>query len=178
MKGHLYLIGFMGVGKSAVSKRLAAALAVPCMDTDTEIERRASKRIAEIFATDGEEAFRDMETALLSDLSKEAPQVISCGGGLTLREENRRMMKESGTVIHLKATPEMVFSRVRHSNARPLLNGNMNLSYIEKLMEERKSRYSGVADLTIETDEKTVEEVVAEIQKSLVAACQTEGDSL
>ena len=177
MKEHLYLIGFMGVGKSAVSRRLANALSVPCMDTDAEIERREEKSIAEIFATEGEAVFRDRETALLSDLSKEAPKVISCGGGLTLREENRQIMKDSGTVVYLTATPETILLRVSHSTARPLLNGNMNLSYIEKLMEERKDRYEGVADLTVATDRKTVEEVCAEIQKSLLASCQTEAES-
>ena len=178
MRGHLYLIGFMGVGKSAVSRSLAGALSVPCMDTDGEIERRAGKRITEIFASEGEEAFREMETALLSDLQKEAPRVISCGGGLTLRAENRKMMKESGIVCYLTAKPETILSRVRHSDARPLLNGNMNLSYIEMLMEERENRYEGVADLTVATDEKTVEEVAAEIQRSLAASCQTSGESL
>ncbi|MBQ6441079.1 MAG: shikimate kinase [Lachnospiraceae bacterium] len=167
MKGHLYLIGFMGVGKSAVSRKLSGALAIPCMDTDSEIEGRTGKRIAEIFETEGEEAFREMETALLRDLTQEDPKVVSCGGGLTLREENRRMMKESGTVCYLMARPETVLSRVQHSNARPLLNGHMELSYIAKLMEERKSRYEHVADLSVATDGKTVEEVAAEIQRKL-----------
>ena len=110
MKGHLYLIGFMGVGKSAVSRSLSKKLAVSCMDTDAEIEQRQGAAIAQIFATQGEEAFRDMETALLTDLQKAEPMVISCGGGLTLREENRRIMKESGRVIYLTAKPETISS--------------------------------------------------------------------
>ncbi len=178
MRGHLFLIGFMGVGKSAVSRRLAEALAVRCLDMDAEIERCAGKRITEIFDTDGEEAFRDMETALLSDLSKNAPMVISCGGGITLRTENRELMKSTGTICTLTAKPETILARVGHSKSRPLLNGNMNLSYIEKLMEERKDRYASVADLTVATDGKTVEEVAGEIQRSLVALCQTSGESL
>ena len=178
MKGHLFLIGFMGVGKTAVSGQLAKILSVPCMDTDTEIERRAKKRITEIFETEGEAAFRDMETALLSDLTKEAPRVISCGGGITLRPGNRQIMKSAGTICTLAAKPETVLSRVAHSDPRPLLNGHMNLSYIEKLMEERKSRYEDVADLTVATDGKTVQEVASEIQRSLDEACQVSGEAL
>ncbi len=178
MKGHLFLIGFMGVGKSAVSGQLSKILAVPCMDTDQEIERRAQKSITEIFETEGETAFRNMETALLSDLARKAPMVISCGGGITLRPENREIMKSSGTICTLTAEPVTVLSRVGHSNTRPLLNGHMNLSYIEKLMEERKSRYEDAADLTVATDKKTVQEVAEEIQRSLVALCQTSGEAL
>ena len=177
MKGHLFLIGFMGVGKSAVSGRLAGDLMLPCMDMDAEIERRAGKRITEIFETEGEAAFREMETALLNELAKEPPMVISCGGGITLRRENRELMKSSGTVCLLTAEPETVLERIGHDNTRPLLNGNRNLSCIGKLMEERKSRYAGIADLTVATDKKTVEEVAKEIQRSLADSCHSSGES-
>ncbi|HBA96878.1 MAG TPA: chorismate mutase, partial [Lachnospiraceae bacterium] len=88
----------------------------------------------------------------LDDIKKLKPSVISCGGGLVLRKENVRKMKESGRIVLLSATPETIYSHVKGSTSRPLLNGNMNIPYIKKLMEERMPKYIAAADFIIETD--------------------------
>lgn len=172
----VYLIGFMGVGKSTVASMLAAALGVRSFDTDTELEKRAGERISDIFAKHGEEYFRDLETETLRVLAAGASSVISCGGGLVLRPENREVMRESGHTILLTATPETVYSRVHHSTHRPLLNGNMNVPYIASLMEERRERYEKAAEFSVATDDRTTAQIVAEIQRILLPSDQSSGD--
>ena len=177
MKENIYLVGFMGVGKSAVSRALAKQLGVPCVDTDAEIERRQGRKISEIFAAQGEEAFRDMETAFLKELAESGGVVVSCGGGLTLRQENRELMKKSGKTVWLTATPETVYTRVRHSTNRPLLNGKMNPEAIGELMEERRGRYEAAAEEKIATDGRAVEDIALDIQRILFPSDHLSGSS-
>ena len=109
MKNHLiYLIGFMGTGKSTVSGYLHARFGLDRLEMDREIARRAGKSISAIFGEDGEEVFRDMETELLRELSQKENLVVSCGGGTVLRDENVRLMKASGTLILLDASAEEI----------------------------------------------------------------------
>lgn len=177
MKENLYLIGFMGVGKSAVSRLLSERLSAVCTDTDAEIVTRAGKEITEIFDEAGEEAFRDLETGVLKDLAGKGGAVVSCGGGLVLREENRRLMKESGRTIWLTASPETIYERVHRSKNRPLLNGNMNVPYIAKLMAEREERYRKAADMEFSTDGMTAAEVAEGLYRILFPRAQSSGDA-
>lgn len=89
--------------------------------------------------------------------------VVSCGGGLVLREENVRLMKKMGTIVLLTASPQTIYERVKNSTKRPILNGNMNLAYITELMEKRRSYYEQAADTVISTDDKTAEAICGEI---------------
>ena len=123
----LYLTGFMGSGKSVVAKELKKALSYPMIDMDDEIEHREKRAINEIFATDGEAYFRTVEAEVLQDLSKRDLLIIACGGGVVLKEENRRIMKESGTTVYLCAEPATILARVYENSSRPLLSGKKNV---------------------------------------------------
>ena len=159
----IYLIGFMGTGKSTVAKELAGKLGAKCVEMDEQIERERQMKIAEIFEKYGEEYFRDLETELLRSFAGEEGLVVSCGGGSVLREENAGLMKESGCIVLLTASPETIYERVKNDTSRPVLNGNMNVSYISELMEKRRGRYESVADIRVATDGKSAGELCAEI---------------
>lgn len=153
----------MGVGKSSTSKALSRMLGVSEKDTDVMIVEKEGCAIAKIFEKKGEEYFRSLETGILDDIKKLRPCVISCGGGLVLREENVKKMKESGKIVLLSATPETIYSHVKDSQSRPLLNGNMNIPYIKKLMSQRMPKYIAAADVIIETDGFNPKEVADKI---------------
>lgn len=167
MKKHIYLIGFMGTGKSTVSKALHELLSWKEVDMDARIEDEQQMKISDIFAKYGEAYFRDLETACFIAIAKEDAGIISCGGGAVLRQENVAYMKETGTIVLLTATPETVFSRVKHSTNRPILNGNMNVEYISQLMEKRHNAYVSVCDIAVETDKKTPMTIAREILSAI-----------
>lgn len=160
---HIMLIGFMGVGKSTISKELAFQSSRQEIDTDQWIEQREGKSIAEIFATKGEAYFRDVETAILDEFADRKPAVISCGGGMALRELNIRKMQAMGHVVLLTAEPETIFERVRYHTNRPLLQDNMNVGYIAELMEKRRPYYEHAATVQVATDHKMISEIAKEI---------------
>lgn len=163
LQKHIFLIGFMGCGKSRNGSRLAYMTGAKLMEMDQEIVNQQGMPIAEIFEKCGERYFRDLETELLKKLKDRNPMIISCGGGVVLRDENVRLMKEMGTIVLLTAEAETIYQRVRTSTARPILNGNMNLDYIRELMDKRQSKYEAAADVTIATDGKQSEDVCKEI---------------
>ena len=160
---NIFLIGFMGVGKSTIARLLSDKLNMKLVEMDETIEAEQNMTIPQIFETRGEEAFRDMESALVERISEGENSVISCGGGAVLREKNVTNMKKNGKVVFLTATPETIFERVRDTTNRPLLAGNMNVEYIAKLMECRRSLYENAADVTISTDAKSEEMILKEI---------------
>lgn len=162
-KGHIFLIGFMGAGKSTVAAALEEKLGRRKIEMDAGIEKSAGQSINEMFETQGEAYFRDRETDFLFSLEKEAPSVVSCGGGVVVRDENTRFMKRTGKIVLLTAAPETVLERVRDSGERPILNGNMNVDFIRRLQEKRRALYEAAADLVVATDGKSVEEICGEI---------------
>ena len=168
----LYLIGFMGSGKSTVSRHMSRALDVPKIEMDEVLAERAGKSITQIFAEDGEEVFRQMETALLREIGAGEPALVSCGGGVVLRPENVEIMKTTGTILMLSATPQTIFQRVRHSTKRPILNGNMNVEFIAELMTKRDPAYRAAADVTVSIDGKTSDIVAKELVERI---CQNGG---
>jgi shikimate kinase len=163
MKRNIYLIGFMGVGKSTIGKILANKMQGKLIEMDEAIETEQGKSINEIFATYGEEYFRDLESKLVERIATGEGNIVSCGGGAVLRPENVECMKKSGTIVFLSATPETIYKRVRYSTNRPLLNGNMNVAYIAGLMEKRRALYESAADITIDTDGKSKGEIVRDL---------------
>lgn len=163
MKKHIYLIGFMGTGKSTVSKALHKLLSFREIDMDARIEEEQQMKISDIFAQYGEAYFRDLETACFATIAKEDAGIISCGGGAVLRQENVACMKKNGTIVLLTATPETVYSRVKHSTNRPILNGNMNVEYISQLMEKRQNAYASAYDIAVATDGKDPMAIAREI---------------
>ena len=167
LKEHIFMIGFMGVGKTSTSRILSKKLGVKENDTDAMIVKQEKKSIAQIFADEGEEYFRKTETGIIDKLAELEPCIISCGGGMAMREVNVKKMKKIGKVVLLTATPETIYSHVKDSTNRPLLNGNMNIPYIKKLMEERAPKYNAAADIVIETDGCTPSQVADKIIDSL-----------
>lgn len=164
---NLYLIGFMGAGKSTVAKVFQKQYQMQLIEMDEEIVRRENRTISEIFAVEGEVYFRNLETELIRDIQKKSDQIISCGGGAVLRAENVAMMKENGIIVLLTAAPETILERVKGNQDRPLLNGNMNIEYISGLMEKRRAVYETAADVFIATDGKTAIEICGEIMDKL-----------
>lgn len=160
---NIFLIGFMGCGKSTVSKILSSKLNMEEQDSDAYIENQEKMTIADIFAEKGEEYFRDLETKFLKSLHPQQGVIIACGGGMALREENALLMSQKGTVIMLTAGPETIFERVRYSNNRPLLNNNMNVDYIRDMMDKRIPFYEAASSHIIKTDNKKPAEIADEI---------------
>ncbi|MDO5416600.1 MAG: shikimate kinase [Lachnospiraceae bacterium] len=160
---HIFLIGFMGAGKSTVAAKLKELLQVRQLEMDQVIVEQKKMPIAEIFEKHGEAYFRDLETGLLLALQQEKQAVISCGGGVVVREENVRSMKENGRIVLLTAEPETIYSRVRYSKERPILNQNMSVDFIRELMEKRRTLYEAAADITVSTDGKSAAEISREI---------------
>ena len=164
---NLYLIGFMGAGKSTIARALAKKCPAKRIEMDQLIEEQQGMAITDIFAAHGENYFRDLETQLLRSFSESAGYVVSCGGGSVLRDENAALMKENGCIVFLRATPETIYERVKDSTNRPILNGNMNVEYIRELMEKRRPRYEAVADICVDTDGKNVDAISEEILKAV-----------
>ena len=163
LKEHIFLIGFMGCGKSTNARYLAKMTGAEQMEMDQKIVEDQGMAITEIFTRFGESYFRDLETELIRSMKEMEPMVVSCGGGAVLREENVVLMKECGKIVLLTATPEAIYDRVKNSTDRPVLNGNMNVEYITELMEKRWPKYEAAADLVISTDMKNVREICEEI---------------
>ena len=160
---NIYLIGFMGSGKSAVCSRLHELTGMEVVEMDAILADNEKMTINDIFATKGEEYFRDMETELLTQLSDESRKAVSCGGGAILRPQNVSLMKESGKIILLSAKPETIYDRLKDSDDRPLLHGNMNVPFIAEMIEKRRPRYESAADYTITVDNKSLDDICREI---------------
>ena len=160
---NIFLIGFMGAGKSTIARTLQRELGFPLVEMDERIVQEQGMSINDIFAQYGEAHFREIESQLVVDLGKQEPSIVSCGGGVVVRPENTQNMKKSGRIVLLKASPETIFERVKNSTDRPILNGHMNVEYIAELMEKRRVLYEEAADITIQTDGKTREQICEEI---------------
>ena len=166
---NIFLIGFMGAGKSTIAKELKRQLEMNYVEMDQLIVDKQGMSISEIFAVYGEVYFRNLECNTLIELQKSKQTIVSCGGGVVMREENADHMKKNGRVVLLTAKPETIYERVKDSDERPILNGNMNVEYISGLMEKRKERYEAVADVTVATDGKNVTQICEEIIAKLIA---------
>ena len=168
-KKHIFLIGFMGVGKSTVSSELSRLSKQREIDTDAQIVKEQKMTIPELFEKKGEAYFRNCETDLLERLKQtEEALIVSCGGGMAMRKQNAALMKESGIVVWITATPETILERVCVSQDRPILRGNMNVEFITELMKQRQKKYETAADMIIHTDNRTVEEICREIMSKAV----------
>ena len=159
---NLVLVGFMGTGKSAVGRRVAALAAAPFLDMDAELERRAGKSIARIFAEDGEPAFRDQEAQLAEEWGRKQGAVISCGGGVVLREANLRALGANGLLVCLTAPPDVILARTAHSKKRPLLADADPERKIRDLLAARAPYYAAIP-VQFDTSGRTPEELAAQV---------------
>lgn len=164
MKKNIVLIGYMGTGKSSVGVRLASALSASFVDTDQEIERKVQMTIKELFQVQGEEVFRTMETNLLKEYEYNLSNaVLSTGGGMPLRAENAKLLRHIGDVIFLKTSKEVTYQRVKHDTTRPLLQCANPIEAIEQMLKIREPIYEECANFVVETDGKSIEDLVNEI---------------
>lgn len=162
---NIILIGYMGSGKTTVGKIAAERKNYTFVDTDEMIVEQQHRSISEIFAADGERAFRDMETALLRQLIAEKREhlVISTGGGMPLRAENRQLLAQLGKVVYLKASPATIYNRIKGDTTRPLLQCENPLERIEEMIVERSPLYEAGAMFIVEVDELSQSEAASEI---------------
>ncbi len=152
LNGNISVIGFMGTGKTTVSKALAEILNCKEVDTDKYLVEKFGKEITEMFEEMSEEEFRDAESVAIEEIAQTKNQIISCGGGAVIRRKNSDILKKTGVIVRLDADPQTIFERCSRRTTRPLLNGNMNIEHIKKLMDERELRYREAADITVNVD--------------------------
>lgn len=153
LKKTVVLIGMMGAGKTAVGKALAAGLGVPFLDSDQEIEKAANMSVAEIFARDGEAFFRLKEAQVIERLLDEERGILSTGGGAFMQEGNRNLISMKGVSVWLDADLELLWSRVKHKNTRPLLRTANPKGKLSEMYEARVPTYR-LADLSVRADAK------------------------
>ena len=173
-KSLIYLAGFMGSGKSTIGPILANTLGFEFVDIDKIVEKKAAKRIIDIFAVDGEQVFRSFEHASLLEIAARAHSVVSLGGGTIADEENFRLIHRSGIIVYLKLSPEEILHRVHHRTDRPLLTGasgeRLPVEEIEKRVQDlltRREQFYARADVVIQTDRERVGTTVDEIVRRL-----------
>lgn len=149
LKKTVALVGMMGAGKTAIGNAVARTLGVPFLDSDTEIERAANRTIAEIFERDGEAFFRERETQVIRRLLRTQRCILSTGGGAFMSERNRRIIHDAGISVWLKADLDLLWTRVRHKDTRPLLRTPDPYSTLKALYEARVPSYA-LAELHVE----------------------------
>lgn len=158
---NIILIGFMGAGKTTVGKLLSKEKELHFADTDERIVSEQGKTIPEIFAENGEEYFRDLETDLLRRMQEDTyDSVISVGGGMPVREENRRLLRSLGCVIYLSASKQTILERVKRDGSRPMLEGDSLENRVEQLMKAREIFYRQAAHIDVRTDGRSVRHVM------------------
>jgi shikimate kinase len=159
---NIYLVGFMGTGKTTVGRELARKKKWRFVDLDELIGFREGRSIADIFSKKGELYFRALEKKILKEISLEKGFVVSCGGGIVCDEDNIRVMKETGMVICLKAQPSVILKRTKRLNSRPLLNVNNPKEKINLLLKLRAPYYAK-ADKLIDTSKLSISKVAEEV---------------
>ncbi len=171
---NIVLIGYRATGKSTVARLLAERLGWNWIDADPEIERRAGKSIARIFAEDGEPAFRDLESAVIQELCSRDCSIIAAGGGAPMRPDNREAMRRCGKVVWLQAPPETIHQRMAADHTtqerRPNLTPLGGLEEIITVLSRREPIYRESADFEVDTEGKTPEQVADEILRRLSLA--------
>ena len=156
------MVGFMGVGKSAIGRRTAAELGMRFIDSDASIEKKQGKSIAEIFAVEGESCFRDYEQAFVETGHPETGCVVACGGGLVVQPGMKERLNEKGVVVSLFASVESIIERTSRNKKRPLLNVTEPEATIRRLLAEREPIYME-AGICISTQGRTISEGVRHV---------------
>ncbi len=164
---NVVLVGLMGTGKTSIGRMVAESLGLSFLDTDERIVSKAGMPIPDIFEAQGEEGFRDLESQVLDELGASRGKLIATGGGIILRECNRRLLKRLGFVIWLTASTEILAKRISQNRDRPLVQNTDPKARLAELMEIRKPLYQEVADFTVDTTELTVPETVHGLVESV-----------
>ncbi len=165
----LVLIGYMGAGKSTIGQALSKRMQILFSDTDTLIKEKQGRCIADIFAQDGEDYFRELETNCLKELlEQKEDRIVSTGGGLPLRKENQELLRQIGCTIYLQVSKETVLKRLEGDKNRPLLQVADREAKIADMIQIRHPIYLETADITIAVDGRKVKEIVEEIENLLL----------
>lgn len=159
---NIYLVGFMGTGKTTVGKAISVKTGRVFKDLDDLIEERENKKISEIFLENTEEYFRKVESEVIADIGKKNDLIIATGGGAVINPLNYHNLKKSGILVTLAASPESIYERVTNSAHRPLLNVSNPLEEIKRLMFERAYYYIK-SDYIIDTTDRSIDETVEQI---------------
>lgn len=159
---NVVLIGFMGAGKTTVGKALAEKAGMPVIDTDDRVEEDSGMEVSDIFGKYGEPYFRELEKAAVAGVSMLENHIIVTGGGVVLNKENITNLRKNGVIIYLYARPEIIYDRIKDTTNRPLLECPDPLSKIKELLDVRTQFYED-NDLTIDTSDLTIDEVVDKI---------------
>jgi shikimate kinase len=171
MMQNLFLIGLRGSGKSTLAPLLAQRLGWHAVDMDQKITERTDRSINEIFQNHGEPFFRDLESLVLSEIVQHREQVVATGGGVILRDENRRLLRENGWVVWLQSSPETMWKRIQQdatsSAQRPALTPYGSRAEIDHLLQARRPLYEKTAHFTLDTDCLTSEDSVEAILQHL-----------
>jgi shikimate kinase len=168
LKKTVVLVGMMGAGKTAVGTALARNLGVPFLDSDAEIEKAANMSIAEIFERDGEPFFRQKEAQVIARLLDTRRGILSTGGGAYLREENRMTISNHGVAVWLRASVELLWSRVRHKDSRPLLRTTDPRGTLAEMTRNREPYYAR-AEIVVDADAAySVDEMAAKVMEALM----------
>lgn len=166
---NIILIGFMGCGKSSIGRYMSEKYQYTLIDTDSYIEEQQKCTINEIFKNKGEEYFRQLETQCLVDLINKSTDkmIIAVGGGLPMREENRELLHRLGKIVYLRAEIDTLEKRLKGDTTRPLIQGGELRQKIENLFKLRQDTYEELADLIIDTDFRSYQQITAAIRKGL-----------
>jgi shikimate kinase len=164
---NIFLIGPMGVGKTTVGRHLATLLNLTFKDSDQEIEDRTGASIPLIFELEGEAGFRKREQAVIAELTALPEIILATGGGTILSTENRHCLKTRGHVVYLHAPVKYLMERTAYSRNRPLLQTEDPKERLEQILSERHALYKMIADVTIETGQRTIRQVVKQVVKYL-----------
>ena len=166
MMKNIVLIGFMGSGKSLIARELGKRLQRDVVSTDELIEAKEGRAIHEIFKSNNESYFRNIEHDTIKEVSLRQGIIIDCGGGVILHKENLKLLKVNGIVFYLEATPAVIYERIKHETHRPLLKVPDPLGCIKELYQQRLPLY-GQADHTIDANDASIEGPVVEIIKKI-----------
>lgn len=164
---NLILVGPMGAGKTTIGRLLAAELSRDFFDTDHEIQKRCGADIPWIFDVEGEEGFRQRETQMIRELSARHGAVIATGGGAVLREENRQLLREAGTVIYLCITVEQQLKRTARDRSRPLLQRVDREQVLREMYRQRDPLYRATADIIVRSERRGPRSVARNIVRQV-----------
>ncbi|WP_165062783.1 shikimate kinase [Adlercreutzia sp. ZJ154] len=165
---YVFLIGFMGAGKTTISRRLSRLCGLTSIDLDSYIERMAGMSISEIFADSGERVFRETETQALRDIvSQDEPMIVSCGGGVVTTPINIEIMKQAGVVVHLLVDVDEAASRITDKSSRPLFQ---DLDAARTRFAQRLPIYEAASDFTVDTFDKNTNAITHDLRRCLQRA--------
>jgi shikimate kinase len=164
---NIFLIGPMGSGKTTIGQRVAALLGLEFLDCDHELEKQTGASVNLIFDVEGEDGFRERESRMLEDLTGRRGVLVATGGGVVLREENRRLLRDRGTVVYLKTSVAQQLRRLSRDRSRPLLQTEDRRERLKKLAEERNPLYQDTAEIVFPAQNRGPDSVAKQLADAI-----------